>query len=650
VASTVNISTATGALIAASTDPPISRADERLPATAQLRRRRRWLVWSLSVTAVLAALRLAAPPIVASWIAARMSVALGVSVQVEDVDLRLLTGEITVQGIRAAPAAEASVSSLDIDVLTLSWRWRDLVRGDARVDGRVSGIDVTVDLHRPWPAVRNVASSRLSRLRSLAIESGSVLVVLAADTPPILALTGLRGRMSATSGLQTDTMTTQFSVTAQADGSGSFTLVGAIAPLEPATRWTLHFALERLDLRPLNPLFQQVFDMDVEHGWLSLAGDLTVSFGRLRGRLHPRFDELQVLGHGEHHVRHPMAEALLGSMISGADLPIDIEQAAFSTGESMFEAMARIDAMELLRRIILQGFIRRLDTLEGYESAVGRVEVDFPAGRLSFFDITLTRIGGAVGRPFVSIARMDIVVEQSAVERGVPTYKSIVLHEPSLIFVTGATAAKSQIMFDPEWQVKLDVLPYPTDRFEIFDGRVEYRDDTRHPSTSLIVSHLDLSADNLGRAKLDADRRGAKLVGRGRAMDLSALEIEIEFVPGVVDLDAAIRLRLDPLPLPDLNRLLEGRLGIDVSSGTLALAADLDAHDGRLKGTVTPTLRGVRVLGVDEIEMDHPVRELMLERRLRKLDGATLTLDRRVRTSVLRELPAALMSATRRVR
>jgi hypothetical protein len=58
----------------------------------------------------------------------------------------------------------------------------------------------------------------------------------------------------------------------------------------------------------------------------------------------------------------------------------------------------------------------------------------------------------------------------------------------------------------------------------------------------------------------------------------------------------------------------------------------------------------VRVLGVDEMEVVHPVRELMFERRLRELDGTTLTLDHHVRTNVLRELPAALMSAVRRAR
>jgi len=607
-------------------------------------------VWSVFTIAVLAAVRMVIPTILTAWITARLSAALGVSAQVEDVELRLVAGEITVRGIDAAPPSEASASVLHVDAFTLRWRWPELLRGVALLDGSVAGLDVTVDLHRPWPAVRDAASSRSKRLRSLEIDSGSLAVVLAADTPPILALSDLRGRVTMSTGPRTDHLTTRASVTARTGDGGSLTIDGAIAPLAPAANWTVRFTLEQLDLRRLNPLFEKAFEMEVEHGSLSVDGWLTVGFGRLRGEIRPRFDELELLGRGERRARHPMASALFNSMLSGADLPIEIDRAAPTGGGFTLGELLEVEAMDLLSRVILRGFIRRLDTLDGYESAVDRIEIDFPTGRMSFFDVALTKIGGTVDTPFVAIARLDIVVEQSAVDSEVPTYKSVVLHQPSLTFVTGTTPSKSQLTFDPDWQEKVNVLPYPTDRVEIIDGRVEYRDDTTKPPTSLIVSDLDLLADNIGRAKTREARRAATLVGSARAMDASALALEIEFTPGLVDLDAAIRLRLEPLPLRDLNVLLRGRLGVDVDSGTLAFTADLDVRDGHLRGTVEPVLRDVLVMGPNETEFEHPLREFLLERQLKKLDGTTLELDARVHTSVVRELPSALMSAARRAR
>lgn len=614
---------------------------------ARRRRRRRLLTGVLAILAALVALRLVAPWVLKFLIASRLGAALAVPVQIDDVDLELWAGAVTVRGIAAAPAPEVSASTVRVDALAVRWSWDDLLAGVVAVDVDVSGLDATIDLQRPWPARPARTGGSVTWLRSLNVVDGAARLLLAAGVPPILTLTELQASLvEPLTAMRTEAMTTQFSLTARAGEAGRLTIGGSIAPVAPAATWTLHFVLERLDLRALNPLFQAVFEMDVEHGWLSVTGELTVGLGRLRGRLQPRFDELQLLGRGEQRVRHPMAEALFSEMLSGADLPIDIDQPTATPGESpMVAEIGRINAQETLTRIILRGFIRRLGTIDGYEADAKRAEVDFPAGRLSFYDVTLTRSGGEVGRPFVHVARLDIVVEQSAVDREVPTYKMISLHQPTLIFVTGATDAKSQLTIDPDWQEKVSVLPYPTDRLEVFGGRLEYRDDTTEPPTSFFVSNLEVRADKLGRAKVGTKRRVGTLVGRARVMDLSPLAIDAEFSPGVVPLDLAVRIHLDPLPLDQLNELLRGRLGVDISAGTLGLTVDLDAHEDHLQGTVTPALRGVRVLGKRELEVDHPLRELMLERRMRRLDGVALKLDYRVRKNLLRELPGALLSA-----
>ena len=602
------------------------------------------------VLAALAALRLVAPWVLKLWIAARLGVALAVPVQVDRVELALWAGSVTVHGIAAAPDAEASASKLRVDAVSVRWGWGELLGGVVAVDVDVAGLDATLDLHRPWPAPRPAPMQvNLARLRSLNLVDGAVAIVMAPDAPPILTLTELQASVvEPLTAMRTEAMTTRLSLTARAGEAGRLTIGGSLAPVASTSTWTLDFALESLDLRTLNPLFQAVFEMDVEHGRLSLTGGLTVGQGRMRGHIKPRFEELQLLGRGELRVRHPMAEALFSEMLSGADLPIDIDRPTRAVGDSplpMLAELGKIDAHAMLTSIILRGFIRRVATIDGYDADATRAEVDFPAGRLSFYDVTLTRSGGEVGRPFVHVARLDIVVEPSAVDHDVTTYKLISLHQPTLIFVTGVNDAKSQLTIDPDWQEKVSVLPYPTDRLEVFGGRLEYRDDTSEPPTSFFVSNLEVRADKLGRAKVGDQRRGATLVGRARVMDLSPLAIDAEFSPGVVPLDLTVRINLDPLPLDQLNEVLRGRLGVDISTGTLALVVDLDAHDDHLRGTVTPALRQVRVLGKREIEVDHPLRELLLERRMRRLDGVALKLDYRVRKNLLRELPGALLSA-----
>lgn len=611
-------------------------------------RRGRWLWWLAAVAALFVLVRLAAPFVLRPWIESRIATALSARVDVADVELRLLAGELTVRGLDAAPTSESD-SRLRVEALTMQAGWRELTGGLPFVHVRASGVDLVVDVNRHWPRPEGDTNSSAGLLRSVALEQGRLGLVMAPGVPAVDVLTDIHGSLVDTSmGQRSTALSTRISLAATAGDGGSIQVDGIVAPIESAASWSLSFTLDRLDLRSFNPLFQSFFEMDVEQGWLSLQGDLSVGFGRMRGRILPRFDDLQLLGRGEQRVRHPMAEAVFGSMLAAADIPVIIDEPAPFEGGFAVEDVERLEPMRLLEAIIARGFTRRLDTLAGYESSVGRLELDFPSGRMSFFDVALKKTGGALDTPFVSIARLDIVVEQSAVDSEILTYKAITLYQPSLVFVTGENETTSQLRFDPLWQDKVSVLPYPTDRIVVIDGRVEYRDDTTNPPTSLYAADIDLRVDNLGRARVDTVRRAAPLVATARAMDISELRVEADLSPGALPIDVAVRLHLDPLPLRELNDLLLGRMQVDVTGGTLAIAADLDAYEGRVHGTVSLALPGIAVIGSKEVEFERPIREFMLERRLRKLHGKSLGVDFVVEESLLRELPGALFFAALR--
>lgn len=604
---------------------------------------RRWIAAGIIVVAAAVVLRLVLAQLVAPLVRARLAQAIGVDTHVETIELRLLAGEVVLHGVHAAPHTGAS--SLRIETVTLAPGWRSWLHDAPFLDARASGIALTVDLQQPWPRTYEQVQRR-AMLRSLDIEDGTVALVVGDDTNPVIAFTDLHVRLEDSShGASSAAMSTHASVRATAGERGSLMLDVSFAAGDPSLGVNLRFALEQLDLRGLNPLLLQVFAMDVEQGWFSLHGEITVGLGRVRGRVQPSFADLRLLAPGEANVQHPMAEALLTEMLAAADLPIFVDRPFGLAGTSPFEDLAAIDGVQVIHDVVLRGFIRRLDTLAGYDARVGSVELDFSRGRLSFFDVALEREGGKVDRPFVAVERLDIVVEQTAVDRGTPTYKAITLHRPVLTFVTGTKPDRSQLTFDPDWQDKISVLPYPTDRVEIIDGRVEYRDDTTTPTTTFFVSDVDLLAANIGRAREDPSTRGAHVSLTGRVMQLGALEIVADVAPGAIPLDAAVALELGTLPLPPLNDLLRGRFGVDISTGTVAIDADFDVEGGHLSGTVTPHVHDVRVLGPDETEMQRPLRELMLDRRLRKLDDVTLVLEHDVRFSVVRELPAVLLLA-----
>ncbi len=615
------------------------------------RRRRRWLLGGLLVLVVLVGLRVAAPWIVAAQIESRLGEALGATVRVDDVDLRLWAGELRVHGLHAAPADSASASALSIRTLQVSWRWRELLRGSAPLDLQMDGVAVTLDLHAPWPAEPAARTSQgLGPLRSLALRDGRLEVVLAPDAAPVLALDDIRGVLHEGAwGARGEAMTTQLRVAAGTGEGGRLALTGAFSPARPREIWTLQFALDRLDLRPQNPLFREVLEMDLERGTLSVTGDLTSSGGRLRGHVVPSFDQLTLLD-AQEPVRHPMAEALFSSMLATSDLPIEIDRAASLPGGGLavrLDNAFRREAMDLLRQLILRGFTRRLNTLIGHDATIGGLDVDFPRGALVFTDVTLRKTDGVAELPFLHVARLEVIVEPSAVDPSIETFKAVVLHEPHLVYIVGRTEAASQRSIDPDWQTKVSALPYPTDRLEIVNGRLEYRDETTSPPSRFVLSGLGLAAENLARARREPGTRGATLTARALVTSESSLSVEAAFSPGSEALDGELRLTLAPVQLTRLNGLLRSNFGVDVSSGTLGLVAEFDARAGHLTGAVTPALSDVTVLGMKEQDITHPLRELLIELRLKRLDGVRLPLDIHAQQDLLRKIPRALLAAIR---
>lgn len=618
------------------------------------RRARRWAIGGAAVLVLLIVARVAAPYLVRGAVESRLSAALAAPVSVGDVDLRLWAGEATVLDLRVAPVDSPSASVIQIGELQVRWRWLDLLRDGTPIDLQLSDLAVTLDLGDPWPTMpARDEGAGLGPLRSLTLRDGQIQVIPTRDAAPMLVLSDVHGTLHEGAWkARGAAMTTQVRLAATTGGDGRLDVTAALSPVRPGAAWTVHVELDRLELRPFNPLVEAALEMSVERGTLSVTGDLTTTGGRMRGYLTPRFEQLTLLAPGER-VRHPMAEALFGSMLATADQPIEIDQPAGERQGGLalrLDEAFRTDGLELLRQVILTGFTRRLNSLIGHDATIGGLEVDFPAGVLAFTDVTLRKTGGTAAAPFVQLARLEVIVEPSVVDPRIQTYKAVVLHAPRIHFIVDATEAGSQHSIDPDWQAKVSALPFPTDSLRIVDGEVTYHDNTTQPPSRFVVSGIAVTAEDLARSPREPGARGAQISARALVMGESPLKVDVAFAAGSEALDGELRLALAPVQLARFNGLLRSRFGIDVSSGSLGLTADLDARRGQVTGTVTPALSDVSVLGVAEQNITHPLRELLVERRLKRLDGIPLRLELGPGPDLLQQVPNALRRALRDAR
>ncbi|MCA9659733.1 MAG: DUF748 domain-containing protein [Myxococcales bacterium] len=613
------------------------------------RGRRRLRRGVLGVLASLGLLRALAPGILDVAAEARIERATGGACSIDDVDVDLLGATITFEGITiAAEDPQSSATALRIAEVDAFWGWHELLFGDGGFAVDVRGIEVDVDLDTPWPGALAAGDGAPrkdgERVRSLNLRGGRIVALV--DGAPVLTLGDLTGELCATAfGAGTDdSQTTRLHLRGEGSRGGVVELAAAFAPLAPSQAFSLDLSAERIDLRQLNPVLRRVLELDVEEGSLSATVKLAQAKGRRRGRIEHQFHDLRLYSPDEPEVAHPMAEALFEAMLNSSDQPILIDEAVDPDAEPDLDLRAGLDeaayrgALDRITGIILRGYERRLNTLDGYRASIGGLEVDFPSNHLIFTDIRIEKIDGELEAPFLELRRLEVDVEQSVLTDAVQTRKAVTLVEPRLTFVAGPDERRSQLRFDPAWTEKISALPFPTDALKVEGGTVALREtaSTDAPAELGLVD-LEVEATSLAPGGDPAKvTLAAQLVGGGQ------LSADLRLAPQAEPVEGALSLHLGATPLAALNPITRHAAGVDASSGTIALDVDATIGGGEARATILPVLSDVELLGENE-HHDRPLRELLLGARLRRLDGEALHLQAPAMT--MEELRAALPSA-----
>ncbi len=557
---------------------------------------------------------------------------------IEEVDVQLLRATVVIEGLTLTDRApRRSTTSLTIARVKAFWGWRQLIFESGGVDVEIDGLDLSVDVQTPWTGLleRSGQGLPLASIRSLQLRDGRVAVRLV-DTPvPIVELVDVEVSLRATAfGVgNRESMSSHATLTAVDRGGGRLDLDASFAPLAPGSAWSVEVSAEAIDLRPLTPISRRLFEMDIERGAISAHAQITHTLGRRRGRIDHEFHDLQLLTPGEVETRHPMAEALFSAMLSSSDQPLRIDSTPDTGGErapnepldlsSGLDDATYGDALERITAIIHRGFERRLNTLDGYAVTIDSLEVDYPHNTLSFGNIEVRKIrelGVPEGPAFFSLAKLIVNVEQSIVDREIDTYKAITLVRPHLIFVADTTAERSQLHFDPEWVDKISAMPYPTDSMTIEGGRIEYLDVTGEAPISLGVTELEVRGSGLGR-RVDPS------APEPFAVELSAnivrggtIRSKLHLRPQATPPEGRFELQLSETQLALLNPVSRRYAQIDSSKGSISLDLTATLKDGVARSVIIAKLDNVELLGAGE-QHRRPLRELLVGRRLRTLDG-----------------------------
>jgi hypothetical protein len=262
-----------------------------------------------------------------------------------------------------------------------------------------------------------------------------------------------------------------------------------------------------------------------------------------------------------------------------------------------------------LPQLVQRHVNRVLDEMPEYDGRIGDVDLMLWQGAYEVEDIEIVKTTGKVPVPFFASKSVKFSVEWKALFEGA-WVGEIDFESPVINVVNGASKATTQVGVDKPWLDVLDQLfPLDLNRFEVHNGTIHYRDYHSRPQVDLKVDQLHVLGRNFTNSKDLTEKLVATIEARGRAFGESRLDLDMEINPFTSLPTFDMDLKMSPVSLVRLNEFARAYANFDFEKGTLAIAAEFAAVNGRMRGYLKPLFDDVDIVDVKE-DMKNPLHLL----------------------------------------
>jgi hypothetical protein len=249
--------------------------------------------------------------------------------------------------------------------------------------------------------------------------------------------------------------------------------------------------------------------------------------------------------------------------------------------------------------ILLRFVNREIDMMEGYDGYVKDIDVSLIRGAYAMKDIRLDKDSYKIPVPFFAADVIDLSIEWEALFKG-ELVGEIIVDNPEMNFVKGPTEATSQTGIDKSWVDVVDeLMPLSLNRFEVFNGKVFYRDFHSSPKVDVGATDLHILATNLTNAD-DLDKELPSDVDATGNMYGGKLKFDMQIDPlrKLPQFDA--KAELTGMDLKKVNDFIKAYGNFDVSKGEFSVYAEAAANEGRITGYTKPIVKDIKVLNWNE--------------------------------------------------
>lgn len=247
----------------------------------------------------------------------------------------------------------------------------------------------------------------------------------------------------------------------------------------------------------------------------------------------------------------------------------------------------------LLPSFVLKFVNKSLSDLENYEGSVKDVDMNLYRGAYVIDSIEILNKTEGSPEPFIFIERLDISLHWSALFRGVIAGE-IVIKKPELNFVVTEQGTKQDGSGEDWTQSLKNLMPVRINRFEIEDGKVNYKDYSSNPKVDVFVDSLFLVATNISNANKSDELLPASIYATGTTLGngLVTIDTKANLIKQIPDFD--LDFKLENMNLISLNNLFKAYTKTDIERGNLSVFIELALNNGTFTGYLKPVFEDLK--------------------------------------------------------
>jgi len=254
----------------------------------------------------------------------------------------------------------------------------------------------------------------------------------------------------------------------------------------------------------------------------------------------------------------------------------------------------------ILPFVVLHYANKSLAAMQGYFGHINDIDLSILRGGYLIKDFYIDKVDSSSHQrvPFISSELIDLSVEWKSIFHG--RLVGELEFTNSLLRFTKDKAEPAEIQNDTNVfrHVLKKFMPLKINRFEIFNGKLQYIDSTSKPKVNIAMTNAHVLAQNLSSvldtALLPATVDASANVYKG------TFDLKMKINPLVDQPTYDLNAELKNTNLPDLNDFLKAYAKFDVHAGTFGLYTEIAAKDGKFIGYVKPVIKNLKVTGPED--------------------------------------------------